>query len=397
MTELLSSDLESMLKKQGKKLSLFKRIKMAKDAALGLSWLHGINHICHRDLKPANLLVDENFRVKVTDFGFAEIKPPDRFLKDKFGPRGTALWMAPEVMQQQEFDESIDVYSFGIVLWEIYTTEEPFGQYDDWDTFYKAVCEKGVRPPIPDDCPPSLKYLMEACWSADRKKRPPFNEIVFRLDEVLIDAALDDEKARSFWKKYFLVPKGELQEKVSWSDFCRALGRATKIKDRDRFFQLSKLLVQEGRVTLDRFQQVVVWFGHFFVAGEVEGALTELNNIVTADWYHGDIEKDKAESRLNDQPSGAFLVRLSTTYAEYPFTISMTKKQHKRIKRSIKPDGSIKFSVVMRYFAVLFSSVRLTRLCSDQKTIKSFDSLTALIAGVSKGSWGLSGFALFAL
>jgi serine/threonine protein kinase len=97
----MKGDLESVLKKEGKKIPLVKRLRMARDSALGMSWLHGICHIIHRDFKPANLLVDENYRVKVTDFGFAEIKPENRFLKDQWGPRGTALWMAPEVMQQE--------------------------------------------------------------------------------------------------------------------------------------------------------------------------------------------------------------------------------------------------------------------------------------------------------
>eukprot|EP01120_Amphizonella_sp_Union-15-10_P012203 TRINITY_DN5378_c0_g4_i2.p1 TRINITY_DN5378_c0_g4~~TRINITY_DN5378_c0_g4_i2.p1 ORF type:complete len:106 (-),score=23.88 TRINITY_DN5378_c0_g4_i2:24-296(-) len=82
---------------------------MAKDAALGMNWLHGINKIVHRDLKPANLLVDENFRVKVTDFGFSEVFGTVR--RDKLGPRGSALWMAPEVMQRFDFDETCLLYT----------------------------------------------------------------------------------------------------------------------------------------------------------------------------------------------------------------------------------------------------------------------------------------------
>lgn len=73
VTELMSTDLESFLRKHGASTPLSTRIRMAKDAALGMNWLHGINHIIHRDLKPANLLVDENNRVKVTDFGFVRI------------------------------------------------------------------------------------------------------------------------------------------------------------------------------------------------------------------------------------------------------------------------------------------------------------------------------------
>jgi len=73
--------------------------------------------------------------------------------------------------------------------------------------------------------------------------------------------------------------------------------------------------------------------------------------------------------RLHDQSSGTFLVRLSTTFAEYPFTISLIKKQHKRIKRVVsKSDGSIRFSIML----------------NDQKTMRTYDTVTALIEGVAK-------------
>jgi hypothetical protein len=55
-------------------------------------------------------------------------------------------------------------HSFGIVLWEILTRKEPFAHYDDYDEFTEAVCDRHERPPIPDNCPPSLRRLMEACW-----------------------------------------------------------------------------------------------------------------------------------------------------------------------------------------------------------------------------------------
>jgi serine/threonine protein kinase len=111
-----------------------------------MNWLHGINNIMHRDLKPANLLVDKNRTVKVTDFGFAyvhlsalvlrstycyyngkhlhlfillcmcsQLKLPHEQIRDKRGPKGTALYMSPEVMQQKPFNEKADVYSFGYV------------------------------------------------------------------------------------------------------------------------------------------------------------------------------------------------------------------------------------------------------------------------------------------
>jgi len=367
VTELMSTDLEKLLHSpDGKKLSLYQRIKMAKDAALGMNWLHGINKIVHRDLKPANLLVDDNFRVKVTDFGFSEVF--GKVGKDKFGPRGTALWMAPEVMQQQEFDETVDVYSFGIVVWEIYSLEEPFKEYSDWDEFFEAVCIDGDRPAIDDNCPTSLKELTEACWHKDRKQRPSFQQIVLKLDEVLVDVAITDPPGRTFWKKYFLEPKQELQDKVSWRDFTRALSRSTKIKDKTRFNPLKELLVNDkSEVTIQQFNNNIIWFGEFFKAEVAKDYIAEITEIVKQPWFHGDIDKGTAESRLDFRKVGTFLVRLSTTMPQYPYTISMIKKVHKRIKRTQKADGTVQFSIA-----------------TNKKGVKTFDSLITLIQGCSK-------------
>ncbi len=111
---------------------------MARDAALGVLWLHeSTPTFIHRDLKTSNLLgnadidsfyllpkllftVDENMRVKICDFGLSTVKPQrHQMLKDQTTAKGTPLFMAPEVMMFREFNESSDVYSFGIVLWEV--------------------------------------------------------------------------------------------------------------------------------------------------------------------------------------------------------------------------------------------------------------------------------------
>jgi serine/threonine protein kinase len=81
VTELMKTDLERLIhhNPEVSKITLYQRLKMAKDAALGMNWLHGICRIIHRDLKCANLLVDNNMTVKVTDFGFAENLKVDRY------------------------------------------------------------------------------------------------------------------------------------------------------------------------------------------------------------------------------------------------------------------------------------------------------------------------------
>lgn len=110
--------------------------------------MHDILKVVHRDLKPANLLLDENLRVKVADFGFSELTA-DEVPQREVQMKGTALYAAPEVWKQEECSKASDVYSFGIILWELYTEEEPFIGYLEAADFYDDVIVKGARPIIP--------------------------------------------------------------------------------------------------------------------------------------------------------------------------------------------------------------------------------------------------------
>jgi serine/threonine protein kinase len=220
ITELLPrGDLEALLQDKTILLSLVQRMKMAKDAALGMAWLHGSKPtFIHRDLKTANLLIDANFTVKVCDFGLSQIKPRGENLRDGAeGAKGTPLWMAPEVMLGQPFNEKADIYSFGIVLWEILTRSEPFQEFDSFEEFRTAVCYHHRRPVIPDDAPPKLKRLIERCWHPTPTQRPSFPEIVDCLDEAILEIAIADEYGRKFWSDCF-----RNRDQVKWNEFTMA-------------------------------------------------------------------------------------------------------------------------------------------------------------------------------
>ena len=92
--------------------------------------------------------------------------------------------MAPEVLENEPYSEKADVYSYGIVLWEILAREPPFATYKPLQIAQKVVKE-GERPPeskIPKDCPPELIVIMKACWDQDPNKRPPFELIIQALN-----------------------------------------------------------------------------------------------------------------------------------------------------------------------------------------------------------------------
>lgn len=341
VTERMTTDLENLLHSpKGKSLPPFVIFKMAKDAAKGMNWLHGINNIIHRDLKPSNLLVDNNYNVKVSDFGFSEIlKSNQQTKRDSFGPRGTAIWMAPEVMKGEEFGKTVDVYSFGLILWEMYTREDPFKAYEAWDEFYQAIVVRKERPPLPPQMPRALSSLIQACWADDQKTRPLFPSVIYQLDQVLVDLAIDDAHGATFWKKYFLTeqPSQELEEFVKWPDFVNVLKKETGITDGAKFeilYPYLAVFASDKRVTIHSFSNTLLWFGYFFVPDRAEKALTEVEAVLKEPWFHGSIDQLEAEGRLHFQPAGSFLIRMSRTKANYPFTLSL-KQRHLRIKKTL--------------------------------------------------------------
>ncbi|ESQ49377.1 hypothetical protein EUTSA_v10020142mg [Eutrema salsugineum] len=171
-----------LLQKRTSKLDWRRRIHMALDIARGMNYLHCCNPpIIHRDLKSSNLLVDRNWTVKVADFGLSRIKH-ETYLTSKSG-KGTPQWMAPEVLRNESADEKSDIYSFGVVLWELATEKIP------WETLNSmqvigAVGFMNRRLEIPKDIDPCWISLMESCWHSDTKLRPTFQEVMGKLRDL---------------------------------------------------------------------------------------------------------------------------------------------------------------------------------------------------------------------
>ncbi|GIL50268.1 hypothetical protein Vafri_6477 [Volvox africanus] len=169
-------------------LKLTALLKLATDVARGMDYLHQ-RKIIHRDLKAANLLMDENAIVKIADFGVARVISTSG---EMTAETGTYRWMAPEVIEHKPYDEKADVFSFGIVLWELLTCKVP---YMDMTPLQAAVgvVQKGLRPAIPPNCPLPLAELMGMCWTGDPAQRPSFRDLTPRLHSLYF-MSLDDEK-----------------------------------------------------------------------------------------------------------------------------------------------------------------------------------------------------------
>ncbi|KAG8487068.1 hypothetical protein CXB51_020728 [Gossypium anomalum] len=155
------------------------RIKMALDVARGMNCLHAsIPTIVHRDLKSPNLLVDKNWTVKVCDFGLSRLKH-NTFLSSK-STAGTPEWMAPEVLRNEPSNEKCDVYSFGVILWEIATLRLPWSGMNPMQVV-GAVGFQNRRLDIPKELDPLVARIIWQCWQTDPSLRPSFAELTVAL------------------------------------------------------------------------------------------------------------------------------------------------------------------------------------------------------------------------
>lgn len=159
---------------------------MAFDIARGMQFLHS-KCIIHRDLKSLNILLDEKGRIKICDFGFSR----KNFSEDELYTKsiGTPHWMAPELIEGNSYNVKIDVYSFGIVLWELVSGCVPYSGLDAVQI--TAQVSKGIRPIIPSHCNKAVRNLITDCWDKDPTKRPDFNEILkrFKREKIVLNGA----------------------------------------------------------------------------------------------------------------------------------------------------------------------------------------------------------------
>ncbi|KAI3978278.1 hypothetical protein MKX01_003441 [Papaver californicum] len=156
-----------------------RRLQMALDVAKGMNYLHTSNPtIVHRDLKSPNLLVDRNWVVKVCDFGLSRLKH-QTFLSSK-SMAGTPEYMAPEVLRNEPSDEKCDVYSFGVILWELATLRIPWSGMNPMQVV-GAVGFQNRRLEIPANVEPIVANIIHDCWQSDPKLRPSFSQLMSLL------------------------------------------------------------------------------------------------------------------------------------------------------------------------------------------------------------------------
>ncbi|CAH0482771.1 unnamed protein product [Peronospora belbahrii] len=191
VTEFMKIDLKALLRKfEEQRLPVafdHDKVKVALHVAHALTYLHSCAPpVIYRDLKPSNILLNEAMDAKVTDFGISR----ERIDATMTAGVGTSLWMAPEVMMGERYDDKADIFSFGVVLSELDLHSTPyafaksssnFGHKVPDADFLQMVAMDKLRIQFSDAASSSIVELGIAFVSVDPKKRPTAAEALYQL------------------------------------------------------------------------------------------------------------------------------------------------------------------------------------------------------------------------
>lgn len=214
------------------------------DIARGMQFLHKCQ-IVHRDLKSLNVLLDSQNNIRICDFGFSRHASDSSLMSQNIG---TPHWMAPELLStSSNYTSKIDVYAYGIVLWELATGQTPYSGMDSRQII-NQVSNNDIRPLLPQDVNPAMRDLITQCWDRDPDVRPSFDEIVkkFETEDVMMNDANREqflkhvkESATSSEIKVRLVEEIIQQALSDQIDFNAAVKKLQEIKIPHEFIDVA--------------------------------------------------------------------------------------------------------------------------------------------------------------
>ncbi|VDK41934.1 unnamed protein product [Anisakis simplex] len=219
--------------KSGRQITKDQFAEWARQIADGMNYLHHKN-IIHRDLKSPNILVDDNDILKICDFGTSHQWDKQKSTVMSFC--GTPAWMAPEIIKKEPSSNKVDIWSFGVVLWELLTQEAPYKDVDSMAIIW-GVGSNNLSLPIPNTAPDGMKLLLKQCWSIKPRNRPSFMHILTHIAVFKSEIAdISDEewtRRQATWKSYVVeYMEGIRQEKPMGQPYKDALNERELLRKR---------------------------------------------------------------------------------------------------------------------------------------------------------------------
>ncbi|XP_018802579.1 PREDICTED: tyrosine-protein kinase Fer isoform X1 [Bactrocera latifrons] len=170
------------LRKNSNSLTTRQQMGMCRDAAAGMRYLESKNCI-HRDLAARNCLVDFENSVKISDFGMS--REEEEYIVSDGMKQIPVKWTAPEALNFGKYTSLCDVWSYGILMWEIFSKgDTPYSGMSN--SRARERIDAGYRMPTPENTPPEMYRLMLKCWCAEAESRPHFDEIYNVVDALII-------------------------------------------------------------------------------------------------------------------------------------------------------------------------------------------------------------------
>ncbi|KAL5015005.1 hypothetical protein ScPMuIL_009275 [Solemya velum] len=184
-------DIKAHIRQPSKNITVLELLEIAQQIADGMAYLEELG-IVHRNLSARNCLLCDQNTVKVSDYGLTkDLFSKDYYFLDESRSKHLIKWLAPETLENFEFSTKTDVWSYGVVLWELLTGGvTPYPDVEAGDL--KEYIEKGNRMKKPRQCPENIYQLMLRCWGLSPEERPTFSEISSEIQKYVQTDAKED-------------------------------------------------------------------------------------------------------------------------------------------------------------------------------------------------------------
>eukprot|EP01124_Arcella_intermedia_P025180 TRINITY_DN4445_c0_g1_i1.p1 TRINITY_DN4445_c0_g1~~TRINITY_DN4445_c0_g1_i1.p1 ORF type:complete len:490 (-),score=99.88 TRINITY_DN4445_c0_g1_i1:511-1980(-) len=269
---------QKLLEKKDQKVPIKEMLQISIDIAKGMAWLHQFKPqpIIHKDLKPTNIMLDSKGNAKIIDFGLSEVQKQREMENRRFA--GSASWMSPEMLLGKSYTEKIDVYAYGIILWQIFTSSTEVYDIRRYQHLSpSAAIQKFIHDIVDGNMRPDLNFenlksnlairsIITQAWDSDPHYRPSFKQIIEILTNTRLSTILKDNSAIQFWQHNFpdkeVVPLEQFYDAL-W-DTLYAKGEAPSPDRGDLLQRCIEAIIhapgtKTDTISLERFGNLLHW------------------------------------------------------------------------------------------------------------------------------------------